>query len=246
MTYSDSKTALITGASRGIGATTAQRLAADGYNVVVNYLGSEAAANDVVTKIETSGGSAIAVKADVADPAAVQAMFDHTSETFGGIDVVVNNAGILKLAKITDSDDAMFDAQVATNFKGSFNVMREAGKRLNDGGRIINLSSSVIGLNLESYGVYAAIKSGVETMTLVMAKELRGRAITVNTVAPGPTETELFLDGKPAEIVQRMAKAPPLERLGTPDDIANVIAFLASDDAGWINGQTVRANGGLV
>lgn len=246
MTDTAKKTALVTGSSRGIGAAIAQRLAADGFNMIVNYAGSEAAANDVVASIEAAGGNAIAAKADVSDPTNVKRMFDSAETAFGGVDVVVNNAGIMKLAKIADSDDDLFDSQVAINFKGTFNVLREAANRLRDEGRIINFSTSVVGLYLENYGVYASIKAGVETMTKIMAKELRGRSITVNAVAPGPTATALFLDGKPDELIAKMSKAPPLERLGTPQDIASVVAFLAGPDAGWVNGQTIRANGGVV
>jgi 3-oxoacyl-[acyl-carrier protein] reductase len=246
MTTSKNRTALVTGSSRGIGAAIAQRLAADGFNVVVNYAGSEAAAHQVVGKIEAAGGKAIAAQADVSDAGAVKQMFDTAEATFGGVDVLVNNAGIMKLAPIADSDDALFDSQVAINFKGTFNLLREAVHRLRHGGAIVNLSTSVVELKLETYGVYAGTKAAVEAMTAIMAKELRGRSITVNAVAPGPTATQLFLDGKPLEIVDRMSKMAPLERLGTPEDIANVVAFLAGPDGAWVNGQTLRANGGVV
>jgi len=246
MATNENRTALVTGASRGIGASIAERLAADGFNVIVNYAGSEAAAHHIVEKIELAGGKASAAQADVSDAIAVKRMFDSAEMAFGGIDILVNNAGILKLAPIADSDDALFDTQVAINFKGTFNLLREAANRLRDGGAIVNLSTSVVGLKLETYGVYAATKAAVETMTGIMAKELRGRSITVNTVAPGPTATQLFLDGKPQEVVDRMSKMAPLERLGTPPDIANVVAFLAGPDAAWVNGQTLRANGGVI
>lgn len=246
MTNIKNRTALVTGSSRGIGAAIAERLAADGFNVVVNYSSSEAAAHQVVGKIEAAGGKAIAAQADVSDAAAVKRMFDTAEAAFGGVDVLVNNAGIMKLAPIADSDDALFDSQVAINFKGTFNPLREAANRLRDGGAIVNFSTSVVGLKLETYGVYAAIKAAVETMTAIMAKELRGRSITVNAVAPGPTATLLFLDGKPLEVVDRMSKMAPLERLGTPEDIASVVAFLAGPDGAWVNGQTLRANGGVV
>lgn len=246
MATNENRTALVTGASRGIGASIAERLAADGFNVIVNYAGSEAATHQIVEKIETAGGKAIAAQADVSDAVAVKRMFDSAETAFGGIDILINNAGIMKLAPIADSDDALFDTHVAINFKGTFNLLREAANRLRDGGAIVNLSTSVVGLKLETYGVYAATKAAVETMTGIMAKELRGRSITVNTVAPGPTATQLFLDGKPQEVVDRMSKMPPLERLGTPQDIANVVAFLAGPDAAWVNGQTLRANGGII
>jgi 3-oxoacyl-[acyl-carrier protein] reductase len=152
----------------------------------------------------------------------------------------------MKLAPLADSSDALFDSQVAINLKGAFNALREASRRLRRGGRIVNLSTSVVGLKLESYGVYAATKAAVETMTGILSKELRGRSITVNAVAPGPTGTDLFLDGKSPELIERMAKMNPLERLGTPEDIASAVAFLAGPDGGWINGQVLRANGGMI
>jgi 3-oxoacyl-[acyl-carrier protein] reductase len=240
------KVAIVTGASRGIGAAIAERLARDGFTVVVNYAGSTAEAETLVGKIEASGGKAITAQADVSDPAAVARMFDAAETAFGGVDVVVNNAGIMKLATIAQSDDAVFDRQVAINLKGSFNLLREAARRLRNGGRIVNLSSSVVGLRLPTYGVYAATKAGVEAMTHVLSKELRGRDITVNAIAPGPTATALFLDGKPKEAIDNLAKAAPLERLGRPEDIANAVAFLAGPDGSWINGQVVRANGGII
>lgn len=246
MTTPNRKTALVTGSSRGIGAAIALRLAKDGFNIIVNYAGNESAANEVVSKVEQAGGRAIAAKADVSNAIEVKRMFDSAETAFGGVDVLVNNAGIMKLAKLADSDDELIDSQISVNLKGTINPLREAAKRLNDGGRIVNFSTSVVGLYLESYSIYAAIKAGVETMTKILAKELRGRSITVNAVAPGPTATALFLDGKPDEVIQKMSKAPPLERLGTPEDIANVVAFLVSEGASWINGQTIRANGGVV
>jgi 3-oxoacyl-[acyl-carrier protein] reductase len=160
--------------------------------------------------------------------------------------VLVNNAGIMKLAKIADSDDALFDQQIAVNLKGSFNTMREAARRLRNGGRIVNFSTSVVGTRLETYGIYVATKAAIESLTAILSNELRGRGITVNAVAPGPTATDLFLNGKSDELIDRFAKMVPLERLGTPDDIAAAVSFLAGPDGGWINGQTLRANGGLV
>lgn len=240
------KVALVTGGSRGIGAAISTRLAQDGFNVVVNYAGNAAAADDVVRQIEAPGGKGVAVQADVADIAAVRRMFDLAEAEFGGIDVLVNNAGIMKLAPLAKSDDALIDSQIDTNLKGTINTLREAATRLCDGGRIINFSTSVVGLRLENYGIYAATKAAVETLTGILSKELRGRSITVNAIAPGPTATALFLDGKPAELIEKMAQMNPLERLGTPEDIANVVAFLASPAGGWINGQTIRANGGMI
>jgi 3-oxoacyl-[acyl-carrier protein] reductase len=246
MTNAPGRTAIITGSSRGIGAAVAERLAKDGFNVVVNYAGNAAEAASLATKIAAAGGRAIAVQADVSDPAAMRSLFDRAESEFGGVDVLVNNAGIMQLATIADTDDASFDRQVAINLKGVFNGMREAARRLRKGGRIISFSSSVVGLYQPTYGVYAATKGGVEALTHVLANELRGRNITVNVVAPGPTATDLFLNGKPPEVIDRLSKLAPLERLGQPQDIANVVAFLAGPDAAWVNGQVLRANGGIV
>ena len=246
MSRDTNKVAIVTGGSRGIGAAVAERLARDGFTVVVNYAGSQAPAEALVRKIEAAGGRALAAQADVADPGAVARMFDAAETAFGGVDVLVNNAGIMKLAPLADSDDALFDSQVAVNLKGTFNALREAARRLRNGGHIVNFSSSVVGLRLETYGVYVATKAAVEAMTPVLAKELRGRSITVNAVAPGPTATDLFLDGKSPELVERMAQMNPLERLGTPEDIAAAVAFLVGPDGSWINGQVLRANGGMI
>jgi 3-oxoacyl-[acyl-carrier protein] reductase len=246
MANETNKVAIVTGASRGIGAAVAERLAVDGFTVVINYSGDVKSAEALARKIEAKGGRALTAKADVSDTNAVRGMFDAAEAAFGGVDVLVNNAGIMKLAKIADSDDALFDQQIAINLKGSFNAMREAAKRLRDGGRIVNFSTSVVGLKLETYGIYAATKAAIETMTAILSKEMRGRNITVNAVAPGPTGTDLFLNGKSPELVDRMAKMNPMERLGTPEDIAAAVSFLAGPDGGWINGQVLRANGGLV
>jgi 3-oxoacyl-[acyl-carrier protein] reductase len=240
------KTAIVTGASRGIGAAIAERLAKDGFSVVVNYAGSEGEAAALTEKIKTGGGHAITAKADVSKPAEVAGMFDATEKEFGGVDVLVNNAGILALSNLATTDDATFDRVIAVNLKGTFNGLREAAKRLRTGGRVINFSTSVIGLRLETYGIYAATKSAVETLTAILSKELRGRSITVNAIAPGPTATDLFLHGKSQELIDRMAKMNPLERLGTPQDIAAAVSFLAGPDGSWINGQVLRANGGMV
>ncbi|APO68745.1 short-chain dehydrogenase protein [Rhizobium gallicum] len=246
MASNDSKVALVTGASRSIGAAIAERLAKDGFTVVINYSGNAAPAEELAQKIEQASGRALTAKADVSDPEAVGRMFDAAQAAFGGIDVLVNNAGIMMLSAIADADDANFDRQVSVNLKGTFNTLREAGKRLRNGGRIINLSTSVVGVKLETYGVYAATKAAVEMLTAIMSKEMRGRNITVNAVAPGPTATDLFLNGKSDELVARMAKMNPLERLGRPEDIAAAVSFLAGPDGSWINGQVLRANGGMV
>jgi 3-oxoacyl-[acyl-carrier protein] reductase len=240
------KIAIVTGASRGIGAAIAKRLAQDSHTVVINYAGRAADAEQLAGEIEGAGGRAITAQADVSDPAAVARLFDGAEAAYGGVDILVNNAGIMKLAPLADADDAHFDSQVAINLKGTFNTLRLAARRLRDGGRIVNLSTSVVGLKLENYGVYAATKAAVETLTAILSKELRGRSITVNAVAPGPTATDLFLHGKSPELIERMSKMNPLERLGTPADIANAVAFLVGPDGGWINGQVLRANGGMV
>jgi 3-oxoacyl-[acyl-carrier protein] reductase len=246
MSNPEGKVAIVTGASRGIGASIAERLAGDGFAVVVNYAQSARPAEELVRRIVESGGRASAFKADVSDPAAVGAMFEFAAKQFGGIDVLVNNAGILSQSTIADTSDSDFDRLIAINLKGTFNALREGAKRIRNDGRIVNFSTSLVGSLMPSHAIYAATKAAVETMTSIMAKELRGRNITVNAIAPGPTATDMFLTGKSPELIQQMAKVPPLERLGTPDDIAGVVSFLAGRDAGWINGQTLRANGGYV
>jgi 3-oxoacyl-[acyl-carrier protein] reductase len=246
MTNETNKVAVVTGASRGIGAAVAERLAKDGFTVVINYSGDAKPAEALARKIEGEGRRALTAKADVSDAKAVRGMFDAAEAAFGGVDVLINNAGIMQLAKIADSDDAAFDRQIAVNLKGSFNTMREAARRLRDGGRIVNFSTSVVGIKLETYGIYAATKSAIETMTAILSKELRGRHIAVNAVAPGPVATDLFLNGKTPELIDRLAKMNPMERLGTPEDIASAVSFLAGPEGGWINGQVLRANGGMV
>lgn len=245
MSSTSGKVALVTGSSRGIGADIATRLAHDGFKVVVNYVSNAGPAEAVAANIRQAGGDALPVKADIADPAATVAMFDAAQKVYGGIDVVVNSAGVMNQAKIVDFDDATFDRTVAINFKGAFNVSREAARRVRDGGRIVNLTTSVTGVRLPTYAVYIATKCAVEGLTQVLAQEMRGRGVTVNAVAPGPVATELFLAGKSPELIERMAKMNPLERLGQTEDIASVVAFLVSPQGGWINGQIVRANGGM-
>jgi 3-oxoacyl-[acyl-carrier protein] reductase len=246
MSKANGKVAIVTGASRGIGAAIAERLAADGFTVVINYAGSVAEAETLAGKIEQTGGRAITAKADVSDGSAVSRMFEMADAAFGGVDVLVNNAGIMRLASLADSDDALFESQLAINLKGTFNTLREASRRLRNGGRIVNLSSSQTSLLHPTYGVYAATKAAVEAMTHVLARELRGRNITVNAVAPGPTATKLFLDGKPKEVVEHLKNLAPLQRLGEPSDIAAAVSFLAGPDGSWINGQVLRANGGII
>jgi 3-oxoacyl-[acyl-carrier protein] reductase len=246
MSENGTKVAIVTGASRGIGAAIAERLAGDGFTVVINYAGKAAEAETLVARIEQNGGRALTARADVSDAAAVGRLFDTAEATFGGVDVLVNNAGIMQLAALAEANDALVDRQIAVNLKGVINTLREASRRLRTGGRIVNLSSSVVGLYQPTYAVYAATKAGVEAMTHVLAKELRGRNITVNAVAPGPTATALFLDGKPQEMIDHLSKLAPLERLGQPQDIAAAVAFLAGPDGAWINGQVLRANGGII
>ncbi|MCX4966269.1 SDR family oxidoreductase [Streptomyces sp. NBC_00654] len=239
------RVALVTGGSRGIGRESAERLAADGFAVVVNYAGNQAEAEAAVGAIAAAGGQAVAHRADVADEVAVAALFDAAEEAFGGVDVVVHAAGVMTLAPLIDTDLDALDRMHRTNIRGTFVVDQQAARRLRGGGAIINFSSSVLALSLPGYSGYAATKGAVEAMTLILARELRGRDITVNAVAPGPTATALFLDGKDEETVAGMAAQAPLERLGAPQDIAEVVSFLAGP-ARWINGQVVRANGGIV
>ncbi|MEL0632972.1 SDR family oxidoreductase [Pseudoalteromonas carrageenovora] len=238
--------AIVTGASRGIGAAVAKRLAKDGFSVVVNYANNEKEAQNVVDEIKNLGGQAIAIKADVSKAIDVAQLFDSTESTLGSPNVLVNSAGIMELSPLAQCSDDIFEKMVSVNFKGTFNTLREAAIKMKDGGRIINLSTSVIGLNLPSYSIYAATKAAIETMTAILAKEMRGRSITVNAVAPGPTATKLFLNGKSNEQIEQLAKMNPLERLAKPEDIANSVSFLASVEGGWVNGQTLRANGGMV
>lgn len=246
MSDRQNRVALITGGSRGIGAAIVERLARDGFTVAINYAANVTAAEALLQQVRGAGGQGMILQGDVADANAFVRMFDAVVSEFGGVDVLVNNAGIIHYANLVDFDDATFDRLIAVNIKGTFNGMREAAKRLRDGGRIVNLSTSVLGMLLPTYSVYAASKAAVEAMTHILAKELRGRNITVNAVSPGPTATDLFLDGKPQEVVDRMAKMAPLERLGEPEDIARVVSFLVGTEGGWVNGQVLRANGGIV
>jgi 3-oxoacyl-[acyl-carrier protein] reductase len=244
-TGTDPRVAVVTGGSRGIGRETAECLAADGFAVVVNYAGNEAEADKAVAAITGAGGLAIAVRADVADETEVAALFDAAESTYGGVDVVVHAAGVMALAPLVDLDLDALDRMHRTNIRGTFVVDQQAARRLRAGGAIINFSSSVLALEIPGYSAYAATKGAVEAVTLILAREMRGRDITVNAVAPGPTATALFLDGKDEETIARMAAQPPLERLGTPEDIAGVVSFLAGPAGRWINGQVIRANGGI-
>jgi 3-oxoacyl-[acyl-carrier protein] reductase len=239
------RVAIVTGGTGGIGRVVSERLAADGMHVVVHYAGNPARAAEVVDGITASGGSAITAPGDVADEAAMSALFDTVERTFGGVDVVVNTAGIMLLSPLAEFDLDDLDRMHRTNIRGTFVVAQQAARRVRPGGAIINFSSSVVKLAFPGYTAYAATKGAVDAMTLILAKELRGRDITVNAVAPGPTATPLFLDGKDEDTVDRLAAMSPLERLGTPDDVAEAVSFLAGP-ARWVNGQIIYANGGVI
>jgi 3-oxoacyl-[acyl-carrier protein] reductase len=238
--------AIVTGASRGIGAAVAERLARDGYAVTVNYASSSAEAEALVAKIAAAGGRAIAVKGNIANAGEVRRLFDITAEKLGQPTLLVNNAGIMKMVTIAESTDAIYDETFDINVRGTLNTLREAATKLADGGRVINFSTSVLAMNLPRYGLYAASKAAVESITRIFARELRGRSITVNAVAPGPVATALFFNGKTEEQIKHLANMPPLQRLGEPEDIAGLVSFLAGPDGGWVNGQVLRANGGIV
>ncbi|WP_144142717.1 SDR family oxidoreductase [Paraburkholderia sp. BCC1884] len=244
-TSQNARVAIVTGASRGIGAAIAQRLAKEGFAVVVNYASSAAEADRLVAELQETGAKAIAVKADISKGDEVRRLFETTEQQLGKVDVLVNNAGVLKTMPLADTSDALYDQTFDINVRGTFNTLREAAARMNDGGRIVNFSSTTVAMNMPGYAIYSATKAAVEVFTKVFAKELRGRNITVNAVAPGPIATSLFLDGKTEEQIQTFARMPPLQRLGEPEDIAAVVAFLVGPDAGWVDGQVLRANGGL-
>lgn len=243
----EARTAIVTGSSRGIGAALAKRLAADGFRTIVNYVSNEAEAQRVVAAIEEVGGRAKAVAADVADASAVRTLFDRAETEFGPVDVLVNNAGVTKSAPLAEVSDEDYQRMIAVNLTGTFNGLREDARRVRDGGRIINMSTSIIGYYIPANGVYAATKAAVEAMTHTLAKELGVRGITVNAVAPGPVETELFLTflaSRPEEFIQRLKDVIPFGRFGQPDDIARVVSFLAGPESGWVNGQVIKVNGG--
>ena len=237
------RVAIVTGGSRGIGREVALRLAAEGQAVVIAYAGNQADADATVAEIAANGGSALAVRADVADEKAVQALFDAAEQEFGGVDVVVNSAGLMILNTVADFDLDALDRMHRTNIRGTFVVNQQAARRLRDGGAVINVSSSQTRIATPTYAAYAASKGAVEAISLILARELRGRDITVNAVAPGPVATDLFLNGKDEATIERFPKMNPLERLGSPEDIAAVVSFLAGPGR-WINGQTIFANGG--
>jgi 3-oxoacyl-[acyl-carrier protein] reductase len=239
------KIAIVTGASRGIGRAVAKRLAQDGFAVVVNYLSNASEAEEVVAEIKVIGGEAIAVKADVANQIDVERLFNETSNKFGSVDVVVHNSGIMPLSPIGKNNFDLFDKVISTNLRGAFLVLAQAAQHVASGGRIIAFSSSVLAKSFPTYGPYIASKAGVEGLVHVLANELRGRNISVNAIAPGPVATQLFLKGKSEEQIAEISKMAPLERIGQPVDIANVVSFLAGPDGGWVNSQVLRANGGF-
>ncbi|EKT62536.1 SDR family oxidoreductase [Providencia burhodogranariea] len=239
------KTALVTGASRGIGRAIAERLAKDGFNIIVNYSGNLASAEETVNAIISNGGTAVAIQADVANETEVNELFKKAKALNGKIDVVVHSAGIMPLAKISTEGLADFDKVINTNLRGAFLVLAHAAENMSDGGRIVALSTSVIAKSFPTYGPYIASKAGVEELVHVLANELGGRNITVNAVAPGPTGTDLFFNGKSEEQINAIAKLCPLERIGTPEEIANVVSTLVGADGSWINSQVIRVNGGF-
>jgi 3-oxoacyl-[acyl-carrier protein] reductase len=239
------RVAIVTGASRGIGKAVAERLAKDGYAVVVNYASSAVEAEQVVGSIQAQGGEAVAIKADVSDPEQVEHLFAETLEKFGSVDAVVQNSGIMPLSPIGKADVETFDKVINVNLRGTFLVLSHASQHISTGGRIIAFSSSVLTKSFPSYGPYIASKAGVEGLVHVLANELRGRNVTVNAVAPGPIATELFMKDKTDDQVAQFVKMSPLERMGQPSDIASVVSFLAGPDGGWVNSQVLLANGGF-
>src|ERR1700733_1324658 len=239
------KVAIVTGASRGIGRSIAERLAHDGFSVVVNYAGNQTEASEVVKQIESEGGKALAIKVNVGNKEDVDRLFQETLKAFGQVDVVVNNAGIMPLSLIAKEDAETFDKVIATNLRGTFLVFAQAAQHISTGGRIIALSSSVLARSFPTYGPYIASKAGVEGLVHVLANELRGRNVTVNAVAPGQVSTDLFLKDKSAQQIDELKKMNPLERIAQPSDISSVVSFLAGSDGGWINSQVLLANGGF-
>jgi 3-oxoacyl-[acyl-carrier protein] reductase len=245
MTDTAKKAAIVIGASGGIGHAVALRLAKDGFAIAAAYAGNAAKGEELVSTIKSTGGAAIAVKTDITNAADVERLFKATLDAFGGVNVLVHTAGIMPLGKIADGDLEMFDKVIATNLRGTFIVLSQAAKHVSEGGRILAFSSSVLAKSFPGYGAYCASKGGVEGLVHVLANELRGRNITVNAVAPGPTATPLFLEGKSPQVIDQLTKMAPLERLGTPEDICDAVSFLAGPNGGWVNAQVLRVNGGF-
>jgi 3-oxoacyl-[acyl-carrier protein] reductase len=239
------KVAIVTGSSRGIGEQIARSLFHAGAKLVINYAGNAVAAERIAAEMRALAGEAIAVKADVSKADEVKALFDAAIAQFGKVDILVNNAGAILYKRIQDTSDEDFARIFNINVNGVFYALREAATRLGDGGRIINLSSSVTRLMLPTYGAYSASKAAVEQLTRVFAKEVGHRGITVNSVSPGPTATALFAEGKSEETIKRLASMAALGRIGEPVDIARVVLFLAGDDAGWVTAQNLGVNGGF-
>jgi 3-oxoacyl-[acyl-carrier protein] reductase len=239
------KVAIVTGSSRGIGAQIAMTLAGEGAKVVVNYAGNKAAAEKVIARIRSDGGEAIAVHCDVSKADEMKALFDAAIAQFGKVDLLVNNAGIALYKRLQDTTDDEFQRCFAINVMGVFYALREAATRLEAGGRIVNISSSVTRLMMPTYGTYSATKAAVQQLTRVFAKEIGFRGITVNTISPGPTNTELFVAGKTEETITRLASMAALGRIGEPEDISRVVLFLVSEDSGWVTGQDIGVNGGF-
>ena len=241
----ENKVVIVTGASRGIGQEIAFLLAENGAKIVVNHSNSIKDADATVAKIKSNGGNAIAIKADVSDRIQVTQLFDQTIEVFGKVDVLVNNAGVMINKKLKDATEEDFNKQFDVNVKGVFNILQEADSRLSDNGNIVNISSTTVKLMFPTYALYSASKAAVEQMTRVFSKEI-GRGISVNALAPGPTETELFLNGKSEEFIDKLKSMNAFDRLAQPIDIAKVALFLASDESKWISGQVIAANGALI
>jgi 3-oxoacyl-[acyl-carrier protein] reductase len=242
----EGKTAVVTGASRGIGRAIALKLGTMQASVLVNYHRDEKAAASTVADIQKAGGQAIAVQADMRQVNEIRLLFDRAIAAFGGVNILVNNAGIRLFKPIAAVTEAEFDDIFAANVKGVFFACQMAAQRMADGGRIINISSSVTRVLMAEYGPYSATKGAVDQITRVLAKELGPRGITVNAVSPGPTDTELFREGKTPEQIDGFARATALGRIGKPADIADAVALLVGQDAGWISGQNICANGGFV